>query len=944
MKGTLKKIIAVLVALILTGIASVGILMNQKGIINIFSNNVNEPLDLQVVNYDDHNYGTNNEPKYACVVINNSNFGNYSSNVSREGWLGEIFIGGSTSGYAGHYYWNATNDSGYCMDKSADLAGTAVVSNSLYVNKGSIYDRTTKSEEVQHKVEWLFDNFARVNIAYVSANESLENIPMQEEEFYKKNLADIIVKYGSKDSGEKYSMQEAESIISGIDNTGIFYVQQWAMWKYVSPGVKESGRVFKNNEERILYDTLLAGAEANGNYNSTGNEEVEIKKDSVVIEKRDNDIVLGPLKIENPTGKLFKLHYDGFSVNGKKIENSNIEVVRADKTTTISNDAYLSIGANGGEQIYVVIKNTNIDEKNKVYNFKGMINADSYSTMATYWESTIGKQPVVTLDRIPKSDLLSISTNYSEKEGDYTLSIKKIDDKGNAIDLQGNNIFTATVNSEALKVATINKETVTYDTVKISEDNLEKDIVSIIEHSGIEGYQKYNKKIDIEIEKTFSAELNKYIGSVGTVKINDEVAQKQQVSGGASYDGGNVIISWNDGNISVRIKNKNNKNYGFLLEKKNLDKTKDLEDVTFGLKKASKSETEISNWENVSLRSIMDGEFYSGLTNVIDNNKSDLYLIEEIQAPNGYAKLDKKFVVELVKGENEQGEFQIIKVCLYQFDLNEEIQLQKLTNTSSNFVEEKTERGILFVKDEDDTIFEMSVADLSSENVLFDITVYNKSVDLALRKMITQVADVDTNGDVVKTYDVARQTLPNISWVETESLKNSNNAVYRMNKKPVEVSVGQEVTYALMVFNEGEVGAKAIEITDYIPKGLTVKEVHYRNEASAMTQSNTPVNASNATENYYYYDRQNGVLSIALGFSYSIAPRAKTNDKINLSYDYVTVVCVVNEDAEGILTNVAEISKYKFLDEEQSRDIDSTANNWVAPTGNKLTADKAMDL
>ena len=942
MKGTLKKIIAILVALILTGIASVGILMNQKGIVNIFSNNVNQPLDLQVVNYDDHNYGTDSNPKYACVVINNSNFGSFSSNVSREGWLGEIFIGGSISGYAGHYYWNATNDSGYCMDKSADVAGTAVNSNSLYVNKGSIYDRTTKSEEVQHKVEWLFDNFARVNIAYVSANESLENIPLSEEEFYKKNLADVIVRYGSKDSGEKYSMQEAEGIINGIDNTGIFYVQQWAMWKYVSPGVKEGGRVFKNNEEKILYNALLAGAEANSNYNSTGNEDVEFRKNNVSIEKRDNDVVLGPLTIDNPTGKLFKLHYEGFTVNGKKIDNSNVKVVRADKTTTISNDAYLSTGTNG-EEIYIVIKNVNIDKKNVVYNFKGNISVDSYSTLGTYWESTIGMQPVVTLDRVPKMNLIDVSANYSEKEGDYILSVKKIDDKGNAIDLNGNNIFTATVNSEALKVATINKEVVTYDTVKISEDNLEDDVISIMEHSAIEGYQKYGKVIKINIEKTYNGELRKYVGSVGEVRIDDEVAERTPVSGGFSYDNGNVIISWNDGNISVRVKNNLDKKYRFMLEKMNLD-DKYLGDVVFAVKKASKNDSRITEWTNTPLLDFDDGEYLSNLFNVVDNGESDLYLFEETTAPSGYMKLDQKFVLELVKSANSRGEFAISAARLYKFATTEEIRFSDLNTNSSKFVDELTESGTIEVKDDDDdTLFKVSVGDFTRSDSLFMIHILNKKIDLSLRKMITQVADVDTNGDVVKTYDITRQSLTDMSWVETESLKNSNNAVYRMNKKPVEVSVGQEVTYALMVFNEGEVEGRALEITDYIPQGLTVKEVHYRNESRAMTQSNTPVNASTATENSYYYDRENGVLSIALGFAYTLNPRVKNGNQFNLSHDYVTVTCVVNENAEGILTNVAEISKYKFLNEEIASDIDSTSNNWVSPIGNKLTADKSSE-
>ena len=199
-------------------------------------------------------------------------------------------------------------------------------------------------------------------------------------------------------------------------------------------------------------------------------------------------------------------------------------------------------------------------------------------------------------------------------------------------------------------------------------------------------------------------------------------------------------------------------------------------------------------------------------------------------------------------------------------------------------------------------------------------------VDIALKKMIVTVDG--TPVEKSKGFNVDRHT----GWrVDVTNLKNGgNNATYIMNKTPVEVKKGQTIDYQIRIYNEGQVKAKALEINDYIPVGLNVDKVFYKNNAELST------NTSN--QNYYTYNPANGVLNVRLGAAGLINEFNGTD----LLYDYITVRCTVKDDATGVLTNVAEIRKYQTESGEITVDRDSTADNWNTPTGEPRTAiDKA---
>ncbi|HBC84439.1 MAG TPA: hypothetical protein DCZ30_03115 [Clostridiales bacterium] len=83
--------------------------------------------------------------------------------------------------------------------------------------------------------------------------------------------------------------------------------------------------------------------------------------------------------------------------------------------------------------------------------------------------------------------------------------------------------------------------------------------------------------------------------------------------------------------------------------------------------------------------------------------------------------------------------------------------------------------------------------------------------DLALKKIITEI-DGKAVAEDVRSITIDASNLVN---------KKSNDAIYNMRKKPIQVEKNSIVKYRLQVFNESkDKSGYAKEITDYIPKGM----------------------------------------------------------------------------------------------------------------------------
>ena len=154
----------------------------------------------------------------------------------------------------------------------------------------------------------------------------------------------------------------------------------------------------------------------------------------------------------------------------------------------------------------------------------------------------------------------------------------------------------------------------------------------------------------------------------------------------------------------------------------------------------------------------------------------------------------------------------------------------------------------------------------------------------------------------------------------------STNAIYNMNKTPVKVRVGDRVTYAIQIFNEGKVNATAGEITDHLPTFLTFDRAYTDFDAAFQpnydesnnienTGSNIDIKLRNPNQNY-------------------ITPynNEMTQEAFKENSQIIYVDCIVTDymdDHSYIYTNMAEITEYRM---EAGSDIDSEASNWVKPS------------
>ena len=180
--------------------------------------------------------------------------------------------------------------------------------------------------------------------------------------------------------------------------------------------------------------------------------------------------------------------------------------------------------------------------------------------------------------------------------------------------------------------------------------------------------------------------------------------------------------------------------------------------------------------------------------------------------------------------------------------------------------------------------------------------IYVKTFDLSLRKFITSVSGTelkDSNGKYIRE-----------PIVDVTGLKNkiSTTAIYKHSKEPVALKAGDNVIYTIRVYNEGEIAGYANQIKDYLPKYLTY------------------VKDSLINEKYGWEISEDGRIATTKYLS-----NKEINEFYGLKLDYkdVQIECVVSNDAvpDEDITNIAEISEYKYGDSEVTKDIDSESDN-----------------
>ena len=182
--------------------------------------------------------------------------------------------------------------------------------------------------------------------------------------------------------------------------------------------------------------------------------------------------------------------------------------------------------------------------------------------------------------------------------------------------------------------------------------------------------------------------------------------------------------------------------------------------------------------------------------------------------------------------------------------------------------------------------------------------------DLALRKFITSIRDLDVEEEVT-------ERIPQVSYED-------GKIVYTHPKDPILVANGNIVTYTIRVYNEGKMDGYASEITDDIPEGLEFLPEHETNKQYGWVVSE---DGSKVTTNYLSKEA-----SEARGEDNLIKAFDPEEDVTEENPDYrdVKIAFKVTEEQlpeDRILINTAEISDDSDEDGNEIEDEDSIPGN-----------------
>jgi len=204
-----------------------------------------------------------------------------------------------------------------------------------------------------------------------------------------------------------------------------------------------------------------------------------------------------------------------------------------------------------------------------------------------------------------------------------------------------------------------------------------------------------------------------------------------------------------------------------------------------------------------------------------------------------------------------------------------------------------------------------------------------QSFDLALRKFIVAVSQDETieDSDYLKDSNGAYTRAPKVDTSKLNTVgedgKLITTATYNHPKTPVEVCKNDIVVYMLRVYNEGSLDGYASEIKDHLPSYLTYVNGDFNNKYGWKVSEDGRTVSTNYLDN-------------------SLIEKSTSSEdgKITLSYKEVPIMCQVTSDAQGKITNIADITKYKDENKKDITDRDSKENNVILPADKDLPAYK----
>ena len=850
---------------------------------------------------------------------------------------GEIILGGDDEDSPA--YSNGPYRNGYCLYQGKKLYGT-FYSDDYLDHVGSAYDNTeVASGKSIGSIRWLLDNMIRVNI---SPNiPSGKEVSADEYNFYKNNLYNIVM------ANRNCSLNEATGYVNQLSDRELFQVQQYVIWYFTNGFTTIPYNQNANEHQKALvyvYHALKTEAENHSNYSSNGKGKASLADCRNYEMRQDgNDTVIGPLTVNNPSGKPYKFKLSDFKLvnNATGTQYTDARLYKEDGTQ-ITNDWFLT----KSENIYIRVR---CDITNGSFSATGRVSTISYETDAFYWKYG-NLQPVTTLERSLNDDAIGISTSVDKTPGKFNFSIEKLDDDGHAVSIDSNTFSVSSNRRTSMGTPSISRDTdyiVSYNQLEIGQYDTEEITINEV-NAPSRQYEKYNKTIVLYVrfgkESSGPSGAVKYVADIVKIKIgNNEYSVSPNNN---SFDGGKVVVNYSHEPgkdyclVGVKIKNKKITGKYNLKIKKVDDDGKEilLNKNIFSVTSNKRSLGTASRDYNVVA--------YNNLA--INDLNDEVIIIKETEAPEGgYIQYDKYIRLTIKNAPERSGAGNTERLVA-------DVRKVEISSDGSRYTTVYNGEKVEPVFDNGNIRVDWS--HLNGKDCNVEVTIKNKQVplDLALKKTITKVTDGQTgvekevtkaNGfNVSRSFDESGITGENINELGINASKikekGSTNALYYMNKTPVQVRKGDLVEYSIKIFNEGAVSANAQKITDYIPSGLKVTGVQYKRYGSFYRET---VPTSGYFKSYEF-DEENGVLKIYNHPDMLQAFNTSTNE---LAYDEYFVTCEVLPNATGVLTNVAEISSYSYDNgtneiEYIEKDIDSIEDDWTAPNGeNKINNDKS---
>lgn len=204
-----------------------------------------------------------------------------------------------------------------------------------------------------------------------------------------------------------------------------------------------------------------------------------------------------------------------------------------------------------------------------------------------------------------------------------------------------------------------------------------------------------------------------------------------------------------------------------------------------------------------------------------------------------------------------------------------------------------------------------------------------QSFDLALRKFIIAVSKDTTieDNEYLKNSNGTYTRAPIVDTSKLNTVDENGNvittAIYKHSKEPVEVAKNDIVVYMIRVYNEGDLDGYASEITDHLPTYLKYVDSEFNQKYGWQ------VSSDGRTVKTTYLD--NHMISKIT---------TNSNGEIVLSYKEVPIMCKVTDNAEGKITNIADVTLNKDENKNPIDDRDSIVDNVILPADKDLPSYK----